>query len=452
MKSELQERAETLARRCSSNLRKSVVIEFAGVPKAGKTTILTSTNSFLKRCGFHPEIVVERASMCPIRDKKHSNFNVWTASTTLSQILEKTQEPPLNGDPNILLLDRGIFDSICWLSVMEQTARIVPKDKQAIEAFLLLEDWRRRIKAVVLMLASPKDSMERERGLLPVEGVQGSIMNTDMLQLTLDVTNETADRLRRYFRIFKVDTSHSKGISANETAELVVSHILDVIEEQIREDILCLPKSQVTTIFNGTVCIGEKKAATLIEEFLSNGEFRARDEIEKDSGLLQALPIVVVRNKQGDILQLRRREKSEDNPLHEKVVIWAGGHVRSEDKHNGNSIIQCIMRELKEELRLNILEKDLTLLGAIYSDVGKRTSNHVAIVYEWRTHNDDVNVALCSAEFFERRGTSLSGKFVDLDTVRKLVKEQRDSEVWSEEILEQFLEDRDSLGQKRLLS
>ena len=157
MKSELQKRAEGLANRFLDNLRKPIVIEFAGVPKAGKTTILTQVYSFLKRCGFHPEIVVERASMCPIRDKKHSNFNVWTACTTLSQILDKTQEPPLDGDPNILILDRGLFDSICWLSVMEQTARIAPKEKRVIEEFLLLDDWRKRINSVILIDLPPKN-------------------------------------------------------------------------------------------------------------------------------------------------------------------------------------------------------------------------------------------------------------------------------------------------------
>ena len=31
--------------------------------------------------------MVERASVCPIRDKKHANFNIWTLCTTLAQIL-----------------------------------------------------------------------------------------------------------------------------------------------------------------------------------------------------------------------------------------------------------------------------------------------------------------------------------------------------------------------------
>ena len=137
--------------------RTPIVVEFAGVPKAGKTTTLTHVQTFFKRCGFRTDIVIERASVCPIRDKKHANFNVWTACTTLSQILEKTQNPPRPDDPQILFLDRGIFDSICWMTMMERISRIRSKEKQVIKDFLTLDDWRKRITAVIVMLTSAKD-------------------------------------------------------------------------------------------------------------------------------------------------------------------------------------------------------------------------------------------------------------------------------------------------------
>jgi len=89
------------------------VIEFAGLPKAGKTTAVNQLYSFLKRCGFGVKVVVERASVCPIRDKRHATFNIWTAATTLAQLLEYTQDPPRPDDPDIVVLDRGLFDSIC---------------------------------------------------------------------------------------------------------------------------------------------------------------------------------------------------------------------------------------------------------------------------------------------------------------------------------------------------
>src|SRR5438067_12417683 len=106
MKSSLQLRAEKALESFRARSRGPVVIEFAGLPKAGKTSTISQVHAFFRRCGFRTEIVVERASVCPIKDKKHFNFNVWTACTTLTQLLEKTQAPPRPDDPDILILDR----------------------------------------------------------------------------------------------------------------------------------------------------------------------------------------------------------------------------------------------------------------------------------------------------------------------------------------------------------
>ena len=150
-KTNLQERAERAAGLFRDKARKPLVIEFAGVPKAGKTTTLTQVQAFLKRCGFRTDVMVERASVCPIRDKKHANFNIWTLCTTLAQILEKTQNPPRSDDPQILFLDRGLFDSICWLTMMEKLSRIRQEDRETIQKFLSIDDWRKRVSAVFMM-------------------------------------------------------------------------------------------------------------------------------------------------------------------------------------------------------------------------------------------------------------------------------------------------------------
>ena len=139
--------------------------------------------------------------MCPIRDKKHANFNIWTLCTTLAQILEKTQEPPRSDDPQILFLDRGLFDSICWLTMMERISRIRSEDREIIQSFLSIGDWRKRISAVFMMLASPSDAMKREQGVLPVIGSDGSIMNHEILKQIKEVNKECAELLSQDFRI-----------------------------------------------------------------------------------------------------------------------------------------------------------------------------------------------------------------------------------------------------------
>ncbi len=440
MKSARQIRAEELAERFKTAGRKPVVIEFAGVPKAGKTTTLGQLHAFLKRCGFRVEVLVERASMCPIRDKKHSNFNVWTACTTLSHILEKTQSPPRPDDPDVLILDRGLFDSICWLTMMERLSRIRTDDLNIINKFLLIDDWKKRITSVIVMTASAEDSLEREKGFLPVEDAIGSIMNLEVLEQMLNTTKKTAKRLARDFRIYSIDTS-APGLRSEpqKTAERVADLALEVIEEQLREEILCVPIEELTKIFNGGTCVKGPSALAVSNCFASKGTFLPREDVEQRDSFVQALPVVVVRNKSGDVLRLRRRESTEADPLHQKIVIWAGGHVRSEDGSNGEAILRAALRELQEELRLSVEENELNFLGSVYFPTGERTSKHVALVYEWRADTDDVAVALSSAEFFERRGTSLSGSFVTIEELASDVLTAKVDEPWSGEIVRELL-------------
>ena len=438
MKSELQKRAEAAVARFNG-ARKPIVIEFAGVPKAGKTSTLGQIQAFLKRSGFRVEVVVERASVCPIRDKKHANFNVWTAATTLAQVLEKTQTPSRVEDPHVLILDRGLFDAVSWLAVMEHLARIRHAEREIVERFLLLDDWRRRITGVIVMTASPHDSMEREKGYLPVEGAGGSIMNEEVLEQMLRTTRETAARLKDRFRIFEIDTSGSTPDGPRHTAEKIAGIVLDLIEEQLEEEILFLPSARVTAAFDGATTIDAARTEGLLAMFSKEGQFKGRESVEADDASVQALPVVVVRNRSGHVLRLKRKERRPDNPLHEKLVIWAGGHVRREDGTNGSSILQCAVRELQEELRLNVEPQDLRLLGAVRAVSSGRTQLHTAIVYEWRAPSDDVAVALSNAEFFERRGTSLSGSFLSIDELAADVDAGKVSEPWSVEIVRHLL-------------
>lgn len=451
MKSTRQERAERAAARFRAHARAPIVIEFAGLPKAGKTTTLSQIQSFLKRCGFRTEVVVERASVCPIRDKRNFNFNVWTACTTLAQILEKTQSPPRPDDPDILILDRGLFDAICWLGMMEKLARLRPIDRGKIEEFVLLSDWRRRITGVILMTAKPEDALKRERGVLPIEGAEGSIMNKDVLQNMHQMLLEAQERFKDEFRIVAVNTSRPELSTVQKTCEHVCDKVLDLIEEQLSERILNISAETAAKYFSGKSFLSSSEAVAFVENFEKNGEFTERDTVEADASRVQALPIVVVRNKRGDVLRLRRREKRDDNPLHEKLVIWAGGHVRSEDNVQGEPIKNGSVRELHEELRLAIDKTSLRLMGAIHSKMSPGTTKHAAIVYEWRAETDDVAVVLSSAEFFERRGTALSGTFVPVNELVSSYRKGELGEEWSGQIVEKLLVDNSHEFQQTLL-
>ena len=73
----LIERAKAAGVRFDQRARKPIVVEFAGVPKAGKTSTIGQVVAFFKRCGFRVEVVVERASVCPIRDLIARTGRAW---------------------------------------------------------------------------------------------------------------------------------------------------------------------------------------------------------------------------------------------------------------------------------------------------------------------------------------------------------------------------------------
>lgn len=438
-KSELQVRAETAEAKFRQKARRPIVIEFAGMPKAGKTTTLNTMHGFLKRCGFKVETVVERASVCPIRDKKHFNFNVWTACTSLTQILEKTQDPPSANDPDILILDRGIFDALSWLSMMEKMGRLRKEEREAIEKFLLIPDWRERVAGVVVLKASPEDAMEREMSTLPVVGRGGSIMNAEVIKQMLANTNQCMNRFRNQFKLYEVDTSKASGSTPKKTAEQVADIVLSIIEGELEEEILSVPRPEFEQYMNQREVLDSNAAPGLVELFDQKGEFALRDLVEANVDRVQALPVVIIRNKSGEILQLKRREKDAKNALHEKLVIWAGGHVRKEDSANGRTLLRCASRELQEELRLRVEPSELKLLGVVYDRKTVGVSKHVAIVYEWHATSDDVNVVLNATEFFERRGSSQSGRFIGLDDLLRCVEESQLVESWSVKIARHLL-------------
>lgn len=429
-KSDRQLKAERLAIKIREAMPRPIVIEFAGLPKAGKSSTLTNVQMFLKRCGFKTEVVVERASVCPIKDKKHAHFNAWTACTTLSQVLEKTQDPPRQDDAQILFLDRGLFDAICWFRVMERLRRVKPEDREQIEKFLRIDDWREKITGVILMTASPEDALRREVGLLDFVGTPGSIMNAQVLDQLRVIYDKAAGELNSDFDIVRIDTSAAQLNTPRQSAEYALDKVLDMIELALEERILFLPTSSVERVFGSSKAVGLDSARQLARNFESSGAYKPRIEVEPDVTAVQALPIVVVRNKTGDVLVLLRKEPNPKNPLHEKVVIWAGGHAREEDGPD-NALAECASRELYEELRVSVDAKELTLLGAIYDRSNDRSARHAAMVYEWRAPSDDVAIALSSDEFFERHGTSLTGSFVTLEDLSRRVEAGEINESWS---------------------
>jgi predicted NUDIX family phosphoesterase/thymidylate kinase len=420
--------------------RRPFFIEFSGTPKSGKTTGATRLELFLRRNDFRVRTLAERASTCPLRRKDHMFFNIWTACTTLVQMLEA-----LDREEQIVMVDRGLFDALCWIHWFEKTARLSSDEKKIIYEFILLNRWRELTDIVFVLKVDPKVALDREiAGQLTRR--PGSIMNEDTLIQFNDsieaVSREQGDLFRRVVRI---DTSSD---DPTKTVEKIAEITLECLREFLGEKILVLPKKVLEEL---AIRGGFVNAPDVLRQFNEaihkSCEFVDRTRAENDLDYVQ--PIAVAYFQHDDkYLLLRRKEGHPKDRMHEKYVVWAGGHVREQDKRDGDPITECLFREVGEELYLKKLP-EAELIGLLLDTSSIASSRHIGVVHRFILDQPDVAISMDQKEFKETKGKSVSGKFASVTELEGYFDQM---EGWSKMILVEHLKlFKKSLSQQHIL-
>lgn len=407
--------------------RRPFFIEFSGTPKSGKTTGATRLDLFLRRSGFRVRTLAERASTCPLRRKDHMFFNVWTACTTLVQMLEA-----LDRDDQIVIVDRGLFDALCWMNWLEKTARLNSEERQIIDNFIFLKRWRELTDIVFILKVNPKESLKREfAGQLTKR--LGSIMNENTLKQfnnSLDIIDKEHNRSFR--RVIHIDTTSTDPVT---TVEKIARITMEKLEEFLEERVLVISKDALVDLNVHSGFIDNPQTLKRFRDIVVNsGEFVDRSIAEKNLDYVQPIALGYLQYK-GKYFLLRRSEEDSKNRMHEKYVIWAGGHIRQQDRVNGDAIKTGLMRELREELYINNLPTE-ELVGLVLDTSNIASSRHIGVVYKFLLNDADVAISMNQKEFKETKGKSMSGKFA---TPGELESYYSKMEPWTQMLLVQHL-------------
>ena len=138
--------------------RRPLVIEFAGTPKAGKTSALNALAFFLKRSGLKVRVFQERASVAPISGKGTPAFNTWVTCATLLGLLEALEDERLD----VFVLDRGLFDGLVWNDWQEATKRVTPEEAKVFRDFVLQSRWWKLVDILFVLHCRPAVAIARE--------------------------------------------------------------------------------------------------------------------------------------------------------------------------------------------------------------------------------------------------------------------------------------------------
>ena len=167
---ELAQKARALLPILRRQARRPYIVEFAGTPKAGKTTSLHVLHRFLRDCGYQVHVMRERAGDCPVAMKGHFFFNTWTTTTMLASMIES-----LESEADVLLLDRGVFDAIVWLESQKLDHQLSPEEYEVFRRFVLLDRWHTLTDLTFVLKVAPDTALERENKDLLIPRT-GSIM------------------------------------------------------------------------------------------------------------------------------------------------------------------------------------------------------------------------------------------------------------------------------------
>jgi len=410
--------------------RRPIVIEFCGSPKSGKSSCINSLSLFLRRNNFRTKVLTERASVCPVTDKYDPNFNIWTVCSAIAELVESLSNN--SKDYDVIILDRGIFDALCWFNWLKGNDSLDQASFDSLETFLVMSKWRAVIDLIYVFTATPEVSMEREYASLLTRKL-GSIMCDDALSSYKLCVEKMAVKYKSVFQGIEIyDTSFK---SLNDVNYHITEDILKIIRDNIAEKVGYFPKSDLSTDLPETFKFVDTNLAKVALKY------RIRDSVEQDDNSVQPIPILIITNKERTKLLVVKKNKkttSKESPESDRLLVYLGGHTREEDSFGAsdNTMLSIsklsLRREIKEETGLNYVppsNEDNPL--CIWTRDNERSKKHLAICYIMEVNFSRTKFKLDKNEFMSG-GNTKSGLILD---ITEIMQREQELENWSKLIL-----------------
>ena len=431
MSANIEEEVQALERR-AENLRnllkyapRPFVLEFAGTPKSGKTTTIEAIRHFLARNGYRVHVLTERAAICPVPMKGHLFFNMWCAASMLAELIANIDE-----DTDIIIVDRGFFDALVWLTLQERRGELTNDEARIIERFLLLDRWCRLIDLSIVMVVGPDEALAREnRQRITQKG--GSIMNREVLAAITESVAKAHERYRAHFNaIFEHETSR-QDVRASSTA--LAGEILNSFEHFVNPPVLVVARQEIERMVSSGDGFRENGFSRALECIRANGKFVSRAEAEERQDLVQIVSAGVL-VQDGRVFLFQRKESDPKYRLYGKTTIWQGSHVQD---RAGLDIAEVLRFALQDRLsRALFLSRVFQTkeLGYCWDQDDPKSSRHLGIMYRMIIDNPNTAADLRKKEFKRKRGHGLAGDFIAWEDLRKKA-DEINLESWSRTVL-----------------
>lgn len=189
------------------------------------------------------------------------------------------------------------------------------------------------------------------------------------------------------------------------------------------EKIMCVPETQLQKSFNLPLQAWKVSVSEINQ---IEAIFVDRPVAETDFSLKQLIPYTILFNEDGKLLTYRRR--GSEKRLSGIQSIGIGGHVNDKDVGvtTFDTLVNGMIREIKEEVGLSLLLSQIQLLGMINEDETEVGYCHIGIVFKVQLANETLSFdnEIADADWADPRDIELSNFELWSRLALKLIKNQ----------------------------
>jgi predicted ATPase len=344
-----------LAKLLRRQARRPFVLEITGTPKAGKTTLISLVDGFLRDAGWRMHVLKERAGACPLPMKGHFLFNTWTTGTMLAALIDAVDR-----DDDLVILDRGVFDALIWLEIQKRQGQVSNDEARAFRDFVMIDRWRSLTDATCTIEVDAAVSMRRENEhrLLPRTG---SVMNAKTLP---QFNTALAALKKRHANDFSF-VELSNGGTANDGAIQLVDRILQLTRDWADPEIAVISREVARELIPDRV---QDWTAQLWRKVSRHVVYRKRSSVETDEDWVQVLACgAQVFNKEV-FLSIRRRQRAQlPSERDNSARVWQGCHIHRAARLDVAELNRQLLARLKADLHLGELASNPRPLGIVWT-------------------------------------------------------------------------------------
>jgi hypothetical protein len=216
-------------RRKSEPATKTILIDFFGIPNAGKTRATENVERFFRRAGYNVMCPPETAEIGPVRNRS-SELSTIFQMRHVAGVTDWMLNLSYNRDFHMAIVSRGLIDMLYWYERGREKKLFDETHISAMQGWIFEQLRLDLVDAFFYFIVDPSVALQREYEQ-SVTRRPGSNMNEESLhraQRLYECVLSDIQLKMPWLPIFTIDTTHrTVQQTGQQVIELLLPHLLN---------------------------------------------------------------------------------------------------------------------------------------------------------------------------------------------------------------------------------